>query len=234
MLRQLAPDVWVLDHELPLPGGVALGTRMTVIRLEDGSLWLHSPVPVGSAAQAQLAALGPVSWIVAPNLLHHLFVPSALALWPEARLAAAPGLAAKVPSLAPHATLPDVRWPGIESVFLEGAPAITETVFFHRASGTLVVTDLVFNVHRASSWLTPWVLRLTGTWRRTTMSRVWRWMGKDKVALARSVRRVAAWAPDVRRVVVCHGDVLSEQAPQVLLRALAPTISRGGPAALTG
>ena len=42
-LRQLAPDLWVAEHSFK-NGPFEVGTRMTVIRLRDGGLFLHSPV----------------------------------------------------------------------------------------------------------------------------------------------------------------------------------------------
>jgi hypothetical protein len=42
---------------------------------------------------------------------------------------------------------PDPDWRGkIEQHLFRGAPVLNEVVFFHRATGTLIFTDLVFNV----------------------------------------------------------------------------------------
>ena len=49
-------------------------TRMVVIRLADGSLWLHSPIQFTSDLAKQIDALGEVRYLVAPNKLHHLFL----------------------------------------------------------------------------------------------------------------------------------------------------------------
>ena len=42
-LKQIAPALWEVDEPMKVLG-MALGHRMTVARLPDGSLWLHSPV----------------------------------------------------------------------------------------------------------------------------------------------------------------------------------------------
>jgi hypothetical protein len=73
VLEQLAPDLWVATRPLPLRVG-DIGTRMTVIRLGDGSLLLHSPVRIDDATRAAVDALGPVGAVVAPNLHHHFHV----------------------------------------------------------------------------------------------------------------------------------------------------------------
>ena len=42
---------------------------------------------------------------------------------------------------------------------------MTEMVFFHPASRTLILTDLIFNLHRASSWvMRPAPVRTTWWW----------------------------------------------------------------------
>ena len=48
MLTQLAPNLWSATHHLSV-SGLPLTSRMTVVRLSDGGLWLHSPVPIDAA-----------------------------------------------------------------------------------------------------------------------------------------------------------------------------------------
>ena len=83
MLRPLREDLHVL--EVPFrAAGLELGGRMTVIRLPDGGLWIHSPVRVDGATRPAVEALGPVRFLVAPSLMHHLFLPEWAAAYPEA------------------------------------------------------------------------------------------------------------------------------------------------------
>lgn len=57
-VRSLAPDLWVVDRPLPLAVG-DIGARMTVIRLHDGGLFLHSPVRLDDELRRGLDAVGP-------------------------------------------------------------------------------------------------------------------------------------------------------------------------------
>lgn len=99
-LKQIArQDLWIVDHPQRMPGGWRMDTRMSVLRLPDGALWLHSVVPIDDALAAQLDALGPVRHLVAPNLLHHLYLGPAQQRWPEAHTWAPPGLSDKRPEL---------------------------------------------------------------------------------------------------------------------------------------
>ena len=57
-LRQLAKDLWVAERPQRFYG-LEVGTRMTVMRLVDGSLLLHSPIALDAALRRELDALGP-------------------------------------------------------------------------------------------------------------------------------------------------------------------------------
>ena len=222
--RPIAPDLWAVETEQPLPGGVRLPLRMTIVRLADGGLWLHSAAPIDDALARAIDALGPVAHIVAPSALHHLHAGPARARWPGATLWIAPALQVKRPDLAPATPLPTSGspWPGIEVLRIDGAPSIDEHVFFHAPTGSLIVTDLVFNVLRAPTCLTPWALRLTGTWGRYACSRAWRWSAKDRPALAASLRAALAWP--FTRVVMGHGDVLEDDAHARTAEVLRPLL----------
>lgn len=206
-LRALDRDLWCLDADLRVQAGFHLPVRMTVIRLADGGLWLHSPIAIDDATAAELDALGPVRHIVAPSLLHHLFAGAAHERWPAAQLHAPASLGVKRPALTIGRPLAeDGRWPEITIMAIAGAPKIDEHVFLHRPSGTLIVTDLLFNVHEVPGLLSPLILRLVGAWKRLAQSRIWRSMVKDRAAASASAGRVMA--QEFHRLVPAHGRIL--------------------------
>jgi hypothetical protein len=221
-LQAVAAEIWTVEHPMRFPGGVRLPSRMTVIRLPGGDLLLHSPVPIDDALAAELAALGPVAHIVAPSLLHHLFVPAALERYPQALLTAAPGLAEKRGELPVADVLsdePPPAWEGvIDQVVIRGAPRLNEVAMLHRPSGTLIVTDLVFNVQKPEGWAAGLVLRMMGTHKRLRQSRLWRFYARDRAEVKRSVEKVLAW--DFQRVLPGHGEPLVEDARAAMRAAL--------------
>jgi glyoxylase-like metal-dependent hydrolase (beta-lactamase superfamily II) len=216
-LIEVAPGLWSHVHRHRLPGGAVLLGRMNIVRLGDGALWVHSPTPVDDALAAEIAALGPVAYIVAPNCYHHLQVAPFSKRFPSAKVYGAPGLAAKRPDLTLTGTLDDgaaAPWAGdLDQIVLAGAPNLNEVVFFHRASRSLLVTDLLFNMTSPDNWMTGLVLRLMGTYKRLGPSRLLRWrLTKDRRALKADVERMLAW--DFARVLPGHGDVFeSPEAP---------------------
>jgi glyoxylase-like metal-dependent hydrolase (beta-lactamase superfamily II) len=209
-LTAVAPGLWSHVHRQRLPGGAVLQTRMNVVRLGDGALLVHSPTPVDDGLAAEIAALGPVAYVVAPNCYHHLHVAAFLKRFPEAKLYGAPGLARKRPDLVLAGTLDDgatVPWAGtLDHITLAGAPKLGEVVFLHRASLSLLVTDLLFNMTAPDNWMTAMILRLMGTYKRLGPSRLLRWrLTRDRRALKADVERMLAW--DFVRVLPAHGDV---------------------------
>jgi uncharacterized protein DUF4336 len=91
MFRRLGENIW--DHEMRiLFGPIPLRHRMTVIRLADGGLLVHSPTRLDVAVQEEFRKLGPVVAIVAPSWWHDLCLREYLNAYPEARLYGAPTL----------------------------------------------------------------------------------------------------------------------------------------------
>jgi hypothetical protein len=90
MLRPLAENLWDLDAPMSILG-MALGHRMTIVRLPDGTLWLHSPVAYSAELATALARLGPVAHLVAPNCMHDTYLEGWFAACPAARFHGAPG-----------------------------------------------------------------------------------------------------------------------------------------------
>ena len=222
VLRELAPNLWVADRPLKLIVG-EVGTRMTVIRLADGRLFLHSPARLDDATRAALDQLGPVGCVVAPSKVHHFFVGDYATAYPAARVYGPPGLAAKRKDLTLHAELGDAAPPEwaaeIEQHLFRGAPYLNEVVFFHRASRTLLLTDLAFNVARDKTAGARMFYSLVGAAGRFGPHRMVRLMIRDRSAARASVQRILQW--DFDRVTVTHGNVLETGGRQAFTTAFA-------------
>jgi hypothetical protein len=222
MLTALAEDLWVYDQPLRFYG-VEVGTRMTVVRLADGTLWLHSPTRPTPELRADVDAIGPVRWVVAPNRWHHLYVGHWQEAYAGAQAYGAPGLQKKRKDLQLAGILDDTApagWAGqIDQHFRQGAPTMNEVVFLHRKSRTLIVSDTAHNFAPGVSAGTRALFTLLGGWRgfRTTMAD--RMVTKDRAAARASLERMLAW--DFDRIVVCHGQVLPSGGKDALRQAYA-------------
>lgn len=210
-----------VDFSQRLPGGMQFPARMTALVLRPGKLALISPVPIDDDLARKLAELGEVEFLIAPNLLHHLYLGDAAKRYPGARVLAPAGLRSKRPDLVIHGTLggdtPELS-PWVDVIHVQGAPSADEFVFFHRATETLVVTDLVFNIEEPRGWMANLLLLLGGCHGRLAASRAWMFMVKDRELARRSIERILALP--VRTLVVAHGTVVKERARERLAAAL--------------
>jgi hypothetical protein len=221
-LRQLDRNLWVEERSQRFYG-LEVGTRMTVMRLADGSLLLHSPVVLDPTLRAELDALGPVRFAVAPNRVHHLYAGGVAEAYPGARLWVGPGVERKRPDLPFEEVLGDEApepWRAqVDQVFFRGRPYENEVVFHHRESRTLILCDLAFNFRKGTHPLTRLLMRASGSYGRFGPSRLDPLLIRDRKAARASLESILAW--DFDRVVVAHGDVLESGGREALRRGYA-------------
>ncbi len=219
MLQPIAKQVWVETRELRF-WGIETGTKMTIVRLAGGGLFVHSPVALDERTRQAVDALGPVAVIVAPNLYHHLYVDAWAQAYPDALVCGCPGLSDKRPDLSFHHVLgdePDATWQAeIDQVFFSARSFENEVAFFHAPSRTLICADLLFNLSTHPSRLTRMVARVIGN-RGPSATLVERVMVRDRTAAREQVDRMLAWRPE--RMVLAHGDMVESNATDVLRRA---------------
>ena len=223
-LTPVAPDVWQAHHPLSFYG-LSMTACMTVVRLASGGLWIHSPIALSADLKADLDRLGPVEYIVAPNRYHHLFALACLSNYPAAQLYAAKGLAAKNAAFAPFPVIPvdaghPAPWSGqLDSVFVKGNAEMNETVFFHRPSRTLIITDLAVHLGPWDTLATRLYARINGCYDRLGQTLLLRSLYRDRKATRGSLDRILAW--DFVRVVPAHGPVIEHEARAAFEQAFA-------------
>jgi len=205
--------------------GVELGTRMTVCRLGDGSLWVHSPVAPERVVLAALQVLGgAVEHVVAPSKLHHLHFAAFADQFPDALRYASPDLPARRPELRFDVVLGDEPRPGwagdLDQCAVRGRFYLDEVVFHHRASGTLIVTDLLEEGCAEWPFFSRLAARAAGIYERHAPPRDMRWvLRRDRPAIRRAVERILAW--DFDRLILAHGRLVESGAKDLFARAFA-------------
>ncbi|MEM7437671.1 MAG: DUF4336 domain-containing protein [Myxococcota bacterium] len=216
MLRELAKGVWVAD----VPNsfyGLQFGSRMTVIRLGDGSVVLHSPIAIDDAAKSEIDAIGPVGHIIAPNIFHHVYAKEAVDRYPSAKVHVAPGLDKKRPDLRVDAVLggpADPAWRNeLDPVPIEGT-ILKETAFVHHPSGTLICSDLIENFETSDHWFTRVYLKANGVYGKPGLSTALRFAFRDKRKGRRSIDALLEHSFD--GISLAHGDPITEGGRDVL------------------
>jgi len=224
LLQPFGTELWLADGAACAEvAGFRYPTRMAVVRLADGGLWIWSPTALTDHLRQEIGALGEVRRIVAPNTLHDLWLADWRAAFPAARLHGAPGLAARRPDLALDAELgdaPPADWAAdLDQVLVRGNAITTEAVFFHRPSATVLVTDLLQQFPRG--WFTGWralVARLDlMTEAAPAVPRKFRLAFTDRQAARASVRRILAWP--AARVAMAHGTPVTADGQAFLVQA---------------
>ncbi|MGR3320376.1 MAG: DUF4336 domain-containing protein [Pseudooceanicola sp.] len=212
-LKPVAPDVWIVDGPHIRFYGLPFPTRMTVVRLKGGGIWLHSPIRLTEALKDEIAALGPVTDLVAPSVIHYAYLGDWKRAFPEATAWIAPGVEARalkheVPlEFDEHLDGADPAWNAdFDWLIVRGSPVVQEAVFHHRASRTLILTDLIENFEpRKVPWWMRLVLKPAGIRApHGGMPRDMRMTFREHEAQLRaSVERMIGWRPE--RVILAHG-----------------------------
>lgn len=228
-LTPFAEGVWVASAPARI-NGMRLAATMTVLRLGDGTLLVHSPIALTAERRAAVEAIGPVAHLYAPNLYHHLRAGEWAAAFPSARLHAPAGLAKKRRDLRidrTHDAAPEPAFEGVVDEIRIGGFRLEESVLVYRPARTLVVADLVHNVGRPHDAWTELYTRVLGFHDRVALSRMIRWLGfSNRAATRRSLDEILA--RPFERILVGHGSPVVSGAPQAIAAAYAwlPAASR--------
>jgi hypothetical protein len=216
MLKPFARELWIADGPDVVIAGFHYPTRMAVISLSDGSLFIWSPIRLTDALRTEVDALGEVRHIIAPNSLHHLFLPEWKRAYPGAKVYAPPGLRRKRQDIvfdADLAAAPDPAWAGqIDQVLMQGNLITTEVVFFHVESGTVLFTDLLQQLPASSfSGWRALVARLdlmVGP--EPSVPRKFRLAFVNRRTARDALDRIFAWPAE--RVLMAHGTPVENDA----------------------
>lgn len=224
MLGEFGREIWTADgSEVVAMLGFRYPTRMAVIRLSGGDLFVWSPVALTDAIRTEADALGKVRYLVAPNALHHLFIADWKQAYPDARLYAAPGLREKrkdVPFDSELDGTPVPEWSGqIEHVVVKGNAITSEVVFFHLESGTVIFTDLIQQF--PSDWFSGW-RSIVAKWdlmlrQEPSVPRKFRAAFTDRRAARASLERILAWPAE--KVLMAHGTPVATDGQAFLRHA---------------
>jgi len=217
-LRKIDKNIWVAEKPMQFMQ-MPFGTRMTVVKLKNGHLWLHSPVKLDDELKAQLAEIGKVKYLVSPNLYHHLFLTDYLDIDAGIEIYAAKGLSKKRKDLKrinvidSKAKLP---WAAeIKTLNSEGMPFVQEIVFLHGESKTLVVTDMLQNFQKIEGFLFSNYLKLSGIYKKPGVSMAIRYSVFSHKKFRIFFDQVLEW--EFQKIIMSHGELIEENAKQILL-----------------
>lgn len=223
-MKKIEKDIWVAETEFSL-FGADFGNRMTVIRLSSGKLLLHSPVQISDCLLRSVKELGLVEFIITPNNFHGLFVDEWRREFPEAKYYTAKEVKDDEDLSLPLQSLSsEIIGHDLEIIKMEGAPKVNEYAFIHKASNTLILTDMAFNIGSNVSLWTKLFFKLNGAFDKFGPSRLMKTMISDPTALNSSIEEITAFKID--RIIVSHGNILESNARSTLKNAYTDLFSK--------
>lgn len=216
-MKSISENLFVAEQSLQMLG-LEYGARMTVVRLNGGQLVVISPIRMTDELLKAVSKLGAVAYLVSPNSFHHLFIKEWIEKFPDAKVLVVPHIVKKQPDIIPFAVIDQsfvAPWGDeLQLLFIPGGKMYAEAVFLHRASATLIVTDLCFNLHFPVGTFGKIALKMYGIYRTFGPSRAVAIFMGDKKRLRKAVDTVASW--QFSRVIMAHGDILEGTTPTVV------------------
>lgn len=211
MITQLADDIWFFPYELKVLG-IDIRRNVTLIRLKSGRLIIHSTAKFSQQDIEKIREIGEPGWIVEGMIDHDTFSTEGRVAFPEIPFFAPEGFQDRVDFPVETLNSPPTEWSDeIEVIAIKGIPKMAECVFFHHASGTLIVCDLLFHFPEFSSlWEKMLLMPALGFHPAPGFSQRVKMSIKDRVAFGGSLEEILALP--IQRVIPGHGVVLEKDA----------------------
>ena len=206
-IQKLAENLWWVDGSLP---NMSLRRCMTVARLSDGRLAIHSAIALQEVDMQQLEAWGTPAFLIVPSGYHRLDAPRYKARYPQLRVFAPAAARAKVEEVVKV----DGRYadfPSDDVVTLRDLDGTREGLMTVKSSDgtTLVFNDCLFNMDKKKDFLGNLITTLMGSAPGPRVSRLAKAaLVKDQPTYRRELERLAT-IPDLVRVIVAHEKVAS-------------------------
>ena len=231
-LKPAGENLWLVDGPIVrmafLGGTMPFPTRMVVVRLANGDLFLWSPTEPDDRLRAEIDALGPVRHLVSPNKIHYAHIATWKLAYPEATVWASPGVCERAASQrvdvffdADLGDLPEEVWvKDLDQLIFRGGRFMEEVVFFHRKTRTLILADLIENFEAEKvGGLHGWLVRLAGAADpdgKAPIDLRLTFLGGKKEARS-TFERMVGWEPE--KVIMAHGRPYEREGTAELRRA---------------
>ncbi|KAF2086478.1 hypothetical protein K490DRAFT_44048 [Saccharata proteae CBS 121410] len=235
VIRQIVPNV-ITTCSVPFHrfGHIKIGGRGTIVRLQNGSLAVFSPVALTPEVKEHVQSMGEVRYIAALDAEHHIFLGPWHEAYPQAKVLGPESLPEKRAKQknenVPFHTVftgKDKHQQSVDAEFdkefeyeFVHAHANKELVFNHKPTRTLIEADLLFNMpateqfsktneNPTSGFLTKLFSNFTTMSGSAMGHKRFLWWGVssgDRKAFNESIARINKW--DFDRMIPCHGDVI--------------------------
>lgn len=232
-LKKIDDGIWIVDGGIikmdVLTFGIPFSTRMTIVQLTDRSLWVHSPIKPDEKLLKEVNKLGEVKHLVSPNKIHYAYIQEWKSYYPKAKAWSSPGVEKRARSQhikvdfdrSLEDNAPSDWSEEINQLIFKGSRALEEVVFFHKASRTLILTDLIenFEPKRTSNLFWKAIYKLAGIAYpdgKTPIDLRLSFFGQ-KAQARECYDRMLSWQPE--KIILAHGRWYDSNGTEELKRA---------------
>jgi len=222
-LNQITDKLWTLEGTLP--HGNPLPRTMTIYKMKDGNIWIHSAIAIEDSALEKLKALGVPKYLVVPNTMHRLDAsfykekfPNILVVCPKAAIEEVEkevhvDLSCEE-AFAYNSEIKAVNIPGAKSIELAYELKLSQR------TKAFIFNDLIVNQDEVQGWK-GFILKHVGR------IGFFRTPPITKMILLENKKIFKDWLyrlserEDIKVITVAHGNAVTDQIQSLLRRASA-------------
>jgi hypothetical protein len=224
-IQEFGKNIWIVDGPKVRDMGILFTTRMVIVKLQDGSLWIDSPVPVSFETLKEISHLGSIRYLIAATPRHVWRLESWHTLFPQAQLwvtEASPFTLKKgnLPYTGVLRDIPEQGWADdLEQLMFMGSPLLKEVLFFHKSSHTVMLDDLIqVHVLEKGQPISNALLKLGGvTSPDGGVSLDIRLAFTNRKLARRSLENLLSW--DFDKLIIGHGRCIQKDAKAYVAKA---------------
>jgi hypothetical protein len=225
-LERLEDNILTVTGKLNMPPMGKTDRRMTIIRLRDGRLVIYSAIALDEPQMKEIEAFGKPSFLVVPNGIHRMDARIWKERYPQLEVIAPSAAAEKVGKVVRvDESEADFRDRSVCLITVPGTADREMALLVETPNGsTLVINDLIFNLANRPG-MKGWLFKRIG-------------MTGDAPHIPPIIKKLAvhdehalraqleAWSElsDLKRVVVSHGAIITDQ-PRATLKRIAHELS---------
>lgn len=214
----LTDDVVILQYPFRV-FGIDFARNVTLVRLNDGGVVIHSTAPFATDDVAAIKQFGRPAWLVDATLMHDTFATQGRAALPDIPYLAPPGFSevTGVPT-EPLFPAPNEWTEQLDVIPIDGTRK-HEHALFHRRSQTLILCDLIFSFSPdAGPWAGFFVRNVMRLPRLHGLSVFFKMLINDRRAFEKSIATILQL--DFVRMVVAHREPIEHNAKSILKQSL--------------
>ena len=220
-LLPFGKNIWVIEGPMVKDMGLLFSTRMIVVRMSDGSLWVCDPVRISDNTHRLINELGEIKYLLVTTQRHVWRLSSWHEKYPNAQLWSCANVPKKLKHLPYTGTMSDSQNWGcdFEQITIKGNKLLSEIAFCHKESKTLIMGDIVQNNEQKDGRpFTNFIFRISGAaYPSGGVGFDLKLTFTNRKAARETVCKILSW--DFDKLIIAHGPCVTSNAKEYVKRA---------------